>query len=138
QEEENKEYFESLNTDNFESWREALKKSAMFRPFVEMSNAVGTVILITYGAYLIILGVDNGGIEVGTFVTFAFFLGMFWDPIARRGKMYNQLLVAMAASERIFEFLDEQPNVGGIENAHEFVEMKGNIEFDHVEFSYEK
>lgn len=138
QEEENIEYFGSLNTDNYESWREALRKSAMFRPFVEMSNAVGTVILITYGAYLIILGVDNGGIEVGTFVTFAFFLGMFWDPISRLGQMYNQLLVAMAASERIFEFLDEQPNVGEVKNAHEFLEMKGDIEFDHVQFSYEK
>src|SRR5690625_3531009 len=47
QEKENAEFFNGINYDNYESWRQATKKSAMFRPFVEMSNAVGTVILIT-------------------------------------------------------------------------------------------
>ncbi|HLR15058.1 MAG TPA: ABC transporter ATP-binding protein [Bacillota bacterium] len=138
QEKQNEEYFEVVNGATFRSWREATRKSAFFRPFVEMSNAVGTVILITYGSFLILQGVDNGGIEVGTFVTFAFFLGMFWDPISRLGQMYNQLLVAMAASERIYEFLDEKPNVDEIENAYEFHEMQGEIEFDHVKFAYEE
>lgn len=138
QEKENTEYFNGINEDNLESWRDATRKSAFFRPFVEMSNAIGTVILITYGAYLILLGPDNGGIELGTFVAFTFFLGMFWDPISRLGQMYNQLLVAMAASERIFEFLDEQPNVAEKEGAHVFSEMKGKIEFENVQFSYEE
>src|SRR5699024_2810276 len=137
QETENAEFFSGINEDNFESWREASKKSAMFRPFVEMSNAIGTIILISVGSYLILQGVNNGGIEIGTFVTFAFFLGMFWEPISRLGQMYNQLLMAMSASERIFEFLDEQPNVEEKENAFEFKDMKGNIEFDKVQFSYD-
>ncbi|XKF65612.1 ABC transporter ATP-binding protein/permease [Virgibacillus necropolis] len=137
QEKENAEFFNGINSDNFESWRNATKKSALFRPFVEMSNAIGTIILITYGAYLILLGVGNGGIEIGTFVTFAFFLGMFWEPISRLGQMYNQLLMAMAASERIFEFLDEKPNVDEKENAYEINNMKGHIEFDKVQFSYD-
>ncbi|WP_407946868.1 ABC transporter ATP-binding protein [Pontibacillus marinus] len=138
QEKENTEYFDGVNTDNFESWRNATKKSAMFRPFVEMSNAVGTVILISFGAYLIIQGPSNGGIELGTFVTFAFFLGMFWEPISRLGQMYNQLLMAMAASERIFEFLDEEPNVEERQDAIELQDMKGHIEFDHVQFAYDE
>jgi len=138
QEKENTEYFDGVNTDNFESWRNATKKSAMFRPFVEMSNAVGTVILISFGAYLIIQGPQNGGIELGTFVTFAFFLGMFWEPISRLGQMYNQLLMAMAASERIFEFLDEEPNVEERQDAIELQDMKGHIEFDHVQFAYDE
>ncbi|WP_284140961.1 MULTISPECIES: ABC transporter ATP-binding protein [unclassified Virgibacillus] len=136
QEKENTEFFHGLNNDNYLSWQEATKKSAMFRPLVELSNAIGTVILIAYGAYLILLGVDNGGIEIGTFVSFAFFLGMFWDPISRLGQMYNQLLMAMAASERIFEYLDEQPIVDEVKNAHEFKEMNGEIEFENVQFSY--
>ncbi|MCJ0931360.1 ABC transporter ATP-binding protein/permease [Virgibacillus halodenitrificans] len=136
QEEENAEFFKGLNWDNFDSWREATKKSAMFRPFVEMSNALGTVILISYGAHLILLGPANGGIEIGTFVLFAFYLGMFWEPISRLGQMYNQLLMAMAASERIFEFLDEQPNVEEKENAHRFETMEGTIVFDKVKFAY--
>ncbi|WP_163530287.1 ABC transporter ATP-binding protein [Halobacillus ihumii] len=134
QENENAEYFNGVNTDNFQSWNTATRKSAMFRPFVEMSNAVGTVILVAYGAHLIL----QGDIEIGTFVSFAFFLGMFWEPISRLGQMYNQLLMAMAASERIFEFLDEQPNVQEKQNAHELTDMKGHIEFDHVQFAYDE
>ncbi|WLR47103.1 ABC transporter ATP-binding protein [Halobacillus litoralis] len=133
QEKENTEYFNGVNTDNFQSWNTASKKSAMFRPFVEMSNAVGTVILIAYGAHLIL----QSSIEVGDFVMFAFFLGMFWEPISRLGQMYNQLLMAMAASERIFEFLDEEPNVEEKKDAIELKDMRGRIEFDHVQFAYD-
>lgn len=133
QEKENTEFFNGVNTDNYETERIAMKKSAYFGPFVEMSNAIGTVILISYGAHLII----TGTIEIGTFVSFAFFLGMFWEPISRLGQIYNQLLVAMASSERIFEFLDEQPNVEEKKDAKVFKDMKGHIEFDHVQFSYD-
>ncbi|MBY7143784.1 ABC transporter ATP-binding protein [Virgibacillus sp. NKC19-3] len=133
QEKENAEFFNGINEDYFQRFRIATKKSAMFGPLVEICNAIGTIILIAYGAYLIL----SGSIQVGTFVTFAFFLGMFWEPISRLGQMYNQLLMAMASSERIFEFLDEQPNVEEKENAYTFTDMKGHIEFDHVEFSYD-
>lgn len=133
QETENTEFFNGVNADNFEMERLAMKKSAYFGPFVEMSNAIGTVILIAYGSNLII----NGTIGIGTFVSFAFFLGMFWEPISRLGQIYNQLLVAMASSERIFEFLDEQPNVEEKTDAKVFTDMQGNIEFDHVQFSYD-
>ncbi len=133
QEKENTEFFNGVNTDNYEKERLAMKKSAYFGPFVEMSNAIGTIILISYGAHLII----SNQIDIGTFVIFAFYLGMFWEPISRLGQIYNQLLVAMASSERIFEFLDEQPNVEEKKNAKPFKDMKGNIEFDKVEFSYD-
>ncbi|WP_449353995.1 ABC transporter ATP-binding protein [Virgibacillus natechei] len=133
QENENAAFFNGINEDYFQRFRIATKKSAMFGPLVEICNAIGTIILIAYGAYLIL----SGNIQVGTFVTFAFFLGMFWEPISRLGQMYNQLLMAMASSERIFEFLDEQPNVKEKENAYTFTDMRGHIEFDHVEFSYD-
>ncbi|GAB3068305.1 ABC transporter ATP-binding protein [Virgibacillus ainsalahensis] len=132
QEKENAEFFHELNKGFFEAYRMATKKSAMFRPLVEMSNAIGTIILIAYGAFLIL----NGSIQIGTFVSFAFFLGMFWEPISRLGQMYNQLLMAMASSERIFEYLDEQPNVQEKKDAYVYTDMKGNIEFDNVQFSY--
>ncbi|WP_229675556.1 ABC transporter ATP-binding protein [Halolactibacillus alkaliphilus] len=133
QEEENTQYFNGVNASNYEKERLAMKKSAYFGPFVEMSNAIGTVILIAYGSHLII----NETITVGIFVSFAFYLGMFWEPISRLGQIYNQLLVAMASSERIFEFLDEQPNVDEKKHAKRFKEMTGHIIFDHVRFSYD-
>lgn len=137
QEKENAEFFDGVNKGYFHSFRNAAKKSAYFRPFVDISDAVGTIILIAFGSYLILKGEENGGIAIGTFVTFATFTGMFWEPISRLGQMYTQLLMAMASSERIFEFLDEQPNVKEKQNAHRFDEMEGHIVFDNVQFSYD-
>jgi ATP-binding cassette, subfamily B, multidrug efflux pump len=133
QEKGNMEFFQGVNQENYASWKDATQKSAIFRPFVEMSNAIGTAILIWFGVYLI-----QNGMDYGVFVTFAFYLGMFWEPISRLGQVYNQLLVAMASSERIFEFLDEQPNVPEKKNAIELDEIKGEITFENVEFSYDE
>src|SRR5699024_7493839 len=51
--------------------------------------------------------------------------------------MYNQLLMAKSALKSIFELLDEQPNVKKIENPHVFNNMRGQIDFNQVQFSYD-
>ncbi|MGV4320544.1 ABC transporter ATP-binding protein [Bacillus mojavensis] len=134
QEQENMTYFDGVNQENYQSWREATRKNAVFRPLVEMTNAVGTAVLIWYGATLIM----NETITIGVFVSFAFYLGMFWEPISRLGQVYNQLLMGMASSERIFEFLDEQPNVKEKPEAIHKKNIKGHISFEEVEFSYDE
>lgn len=133
QEKENMQFFNEINHESYESWRNASHRNALFRPFVEMTNALGTAVLIWYGTSLII----DGTIEIGIFVTFAFYLGMFWEPISRLGQVYNQLLIGMASSERIFEFLDEKPIVSEKEDAIILQDVKGKITFKDVEFSYD-
>ncbi|MBN6889217.1 ATP-binding cassette, subfamily B, multidrug efflux pump [Cytobacillus horneckiae] len=132
QQKENMQFFDGVNTETFESWRVASQKNAMFRPIVEMTNAVGTAVLIWYGAHLI----QAGTISIGVFVSFAFYLGMFWEPISRLGMVYNQLLIGMASSERIFEYLDEKPIVSETKHPQQFNQIEGCIQFKNVEFSY--
>ncbi|GAK10903.1 ABC transporter ATP-binding protein [Geomicrobium sp. JCM 19039] len=134
QEDNNMDFFDGINRENYDAWEEASKKSAYFRPFVEMSNALGSAVLIWYGAYL----VAQGSIGFGVLVSFAFFLGMFWEPISRLGQVYNQLLVAMASSERIFEFLDERPNIKNKADGYTAEKLDGEIVFDDVTFSYDE
>ncbi|WP_273131082.1 ABC transporter ATP-binding protein [Bacillus weihaiensis] len=133
QEKENTAFFDGINTENFQSWRDATKKNAMFSPLVEMTNAIGTAILIWYGATLIM----NESLSIGTFVSFAFYLGMFWEPISRLGQVYNQLLMGMASSERIFEFIDEKPNVTEAIKPVAMKNIQGEIDFINVEFGYD-
>lgn len=133
QEKENMIYFDGVNTENFESWRIASQKNALFRPLVELTNALGSAVLIWFGAYLI----QGNEISIGVFVSFAFYLGMFWEPISRLGMVYNQLLMGMASSERIFEFLDEKPNVAENKNAVLLKGIRGHIEFESVKFAYD-
>jgi ATP-binding cassette, subfamily B, multidrug efflux pump len=132
QEKENNQFFNALNKDNYETWKQTVRKNAMFGPFVEITNAIGTAILIWYGAVLIM----NGECTIGEFVSFAFYLGMFWEPISRLGQLYNQLLIGMASSERIFEFLDERPIVAEAAKPLVLPSIEGNIDFEDVEFSY--
>ena len=133
QEEENMAFFDGVNDENYEAWRDATKKSAYFRPLVELTNAIGSAVLIWYGAHLI----QSGSLSLGEFVSFAFYLGMFWEPISRLGQVYNQLLVGMASSERIFEYLDEVPGVHEKKGAYQLKDIAGRVNFDQVEFSYD-
>ncbi|MDG5788254.1 ABC transporter ATP-binding protein [Evansella sp. AB-P1] len=134
QENENIGFFRKMNQENYEAWRNATQKNAIFRPFVEMSGAVGTAILLWYGVFLI----QAESISIGDFLTFAIFIGMFWEPISRLGQVYNQLLVGMASSERIFEFLDERPSVPEKPKAKKLKDINGEIVFENVEFAYDE
>jgi ATP-binding cassette subfamily B multidrug efflux pump len=132
QERENQEFFRHMNNDYRDYFNRSSKVTDLFSPLVEITGALGVCVVYWYGGRLHQLGV----ISVGTVYAFAAYLGRFWDPISRLGNMYNQLLQAMASSERIFEFLDTQPAVGERAAAPDLPPIEGAVEFQDVHFSY--
>lgn len=134
QEEENMHYFDAMNMDSRKSWNKASAMNQAFGPIIEVTGGFGTMILFWFGAYLI----QSGELTVGFLVAFSTYVSNFWDPINRLGQMYNQLLVAMASSERIFEYLDEQPAVQDKPGATPLSKIQGDIHFNKVVFEYEK
>lgn len=132
QEKENMKYFDNMNASSKKSWDKASALNQSFGPLIEITGGLGSMILFWYGATLI----ASGEIMIGTLVAFASYVGNFWDPINRLGNMYNQLLVAMASSERIFEFMDEQPSVADKPGAQPIPRINGDIVFDKVTFEY--
>lgn len=134
QERENMNYFDFMNTDSKKSWNKASAMNQAFGPMIEITGGFGTMILFWLGAYLI----QSGELTVGLLVAFSSYVSNFWDPINRLGQMYNQLLVAMASSERIFEYLDEQPSVQDNPGAKPLETIRGDINFNKVVFEYEK
>lgn len=136
QEKENMRFFERMNTDNKTAWRRATRVNDTFGPLVDFTAALGTCILFWYGAYL--LQTEPETMTIGTLLAFSFYLGNFWEPISRLGQIYSQLLVAMASSERIFEFLDERPLVPEKEKAMNMPTIEGHIRFEDVHFAYEE
>ncbi|MBU7316884.1 ABC transporter ATP-binding protein/permease [Paenibacillus sp. SM 69] len=133
QEKQNIAYFEQMNQDNHKSWNRASTLNQSFNPIIEVTGAVGYFILFLLGAYFI----QSGEMTVGLFVAFASYIGSFWEPINRLGQMYSQMLIAMASSERIFEYIDEQPNVAEKPSARPLPTIRGDIDFKQVEFEYE-
>jgi ATP-binding cassette, subfamily B, multidrug efflux pump len=133
QENNNVGYFGEMNEVNRKSWDKAMTLNMSFGPVIEITAAMGTFILFWYGSHL----VETKAISVGLLVAFASYIGNFWEPINRLGAMYSQVLVAMASSERIFEFMDEQPVVREKPNAPSLPPIQGNIRLDQIIFEYE-
>lgn len=133
QEKENMSFFDHMNLSNHKSWNRASTLNQSFNPIIEVTGAIGYCILFWFGAHLI----QSQEITVGLLVAFATYIGFFWEPINRLGQMYSQMLIAMASSERIFEFIDEEPNVPEALNAKEPPNVLGDIELKQVEFEYE-
>ena len=133
QEKENMKFFNGMNADSRKSWNRASTMNQAFGPMIEITGGVGSMILFWYGTYLI----QQGEVTVGLLVTFANYVGNFWDPINRLGQMYNQLLVAMASSERIFEFLDEEPSIDDKPGAKPLPKIRGDVNLEKVVFEYE-
>ena len=134
QEKANMAFFDHMNTVNRKTWNKATSLNQAFGPLTEITAGIGMCILFWYGSYM----AQTQGMTVGTLVAFATYIGNFWEPINRLGQMYSQLLVAMASSERIFEFMDERPSVNELPAAKELPPIIGHVKLDHVVFAYEK
>ncbi|GAB2718380.1 ABC transporter ATP-binding protein [Paenibacillus thermoaerophilus] len=134
QERENMEFFDGMNKRNLRSWNKASALNQSLGPVIELTSAFGTCILFWYGSHLI----QSGELTVGMLFAFANYIGNFWEPINRLGQLYSQLLIAMASSERIFEFFDETPTVSEKPDAKELPPVRGDIRFENLVFEYEK
>lgn len=134
QEKENMRFFEYINDDYRRSMIRSARVNDLFAPVVELTGAIGACIVYWYGAHLVLADQLTSGL----FVSFALYLGRFWDPIARLGNVYNQVLQAMASSERIFEFLDTQPQVSEKRDAYPLPTIRGAVRFEGVHFSYKE
>lgn len=132
QESENMRFFDHINDDYRQAMNRSSKVADLFTPLVEVTGAVGACIVYWYGARLVI----GDALTVGLFIAFVQYLGRFWEPISRLGNVYNQVLQAMASSERIFEFLDTNPTVAEKPDAYEMPPIEGRVRFNDVSFSY--
>ncbi|MFC0273840.1 ABC transporter ATP-binding protein [Metabacillus herbersteinensis] len=80
----------------------------------------------------------NGLISIGVIVIFTEYSRQFTRPLNDLANQFNTLLSAIAGAERVFEILDEEEETKDKENSIELVKPKGEIEFQHVSFSYEE
>lgn len=129
----NQTFFEGMNRDWMNMFLRAQRRSILFGPLVDITGALGTALLFWYGVHLLRMDL----VTVGLLVAFANYLGNFWQPISQLGQLYNQLLVAMASSERIFQYLDTKPTVEDVLNAKALPVIDGTVEFQNVTFEYE-
>lgn len=124
--------FDELNRENVAANVRAARIWQSYWPAMGFVGAAGTVIIIWYGSRLIL----GGNLTVGELLAFMLYLGMFFGPIHQMGRLYNSLMAAMAAAERIFGLLETVPEIRDATPPAELGRIRGHVVFDHVSFAY--
>ncbi|MFS0636261.1 ABC transporter ATP-binding protein [Mesobacillus foraminis] len=133
-EEENKQIFEEVSDSYRGSWMKAVRIQFLLWPSIENISVLTVSLVYIVG----ISSIANGGVTVGSLVAFIGYIWMFWAPLANIGNFYNAIINAMAYLERIFETIDEKPEVVSDPNAAELKPIKGKVVFEDVTFAYEE
>ncbi len=101
-------------------------------PIMQFVGNLGYVMVALLGGVFVI----KGSIEVGDIQSFFQYIRNFTQPIQQIAQVTNLLQSSAAASERVFEFLDEEEEVQQPENPDSIEGLNGNVQFEHVEFGY--
>lgn len=115
-----------------EAFLNAVRLNDCFWPLVELSWGIGTLIVFAVGYRLIL----SGEIQVGKLIAFSMYTGMFWRPIMNLSSFYNTLITNFAAADRIFDILDQEPDIENIGKAPKMNRIEGKVEFRNIDFSY--
>lgn len=124
--------FEETNDRLYESAWKSQFFSGMMMPIMSFVGNLGYVAVAILGGFLAI----KKTIEVGDIQSFIQYVRNFTQPIQQVAQVANMLQSTAAASERVFEFLEEEEEDVMAENPVSVEGLKGNVEFDHVHFGY--
>ena len=124
--------FETESLANVEAGLQARSIKAKLSPVVEVLVAIGTCLVLWYGARLAMAG----QISAGVLIVFLLYLGKMYKPMRDLSKMTDTVSKAMVGYERIQEVLDIKSDVRDLRGARPAPRFKGRIEFKDVSFNY--
>ena len=135
-EEEMNEKFDKINEKLFENGRKSQFLSGLMHPLMGFTGNFGYVIVCVVGSILVI----NKTIDFGVIVAFMIYIKFFTRPLMQIAQSFTGLQSAAAASERVFEFLeeDEMNSEKEISDTLDISNVSGNLEFKNVKFGYDK
>jgi ATP-binding cassette subfamily B protein len=124
--------FEQGSREQVETALEARAIKAQLSPLVDIIVAAGTAFVLWYGAKLVL----SGALTSGALVVFILYLRKLYSPLKDLAKMTNTFSRAAVGLEAIQEVMREREQVSDDPGAIEARNLKGSIEFDHVDFGY--
>jgi ATP-binding cassette subfamily B protein len=133
QEARHKRRFAELNDDNRVANMRTVYLNAAYFPSVELVSAVATAAILLYGGSQVV----DGAVTIGVLASFVFYLQSFFDPIQQLSQLYTTYQAGMAALDKIFELLDEAPEMEDAPGAGELPQVAGEIRFEGVSFAYD-
>lgn len=103
-------------------------------PGTNAINNLALALISIFGAILYL----RGEIDIGGISAFVLYSRKFTGPIREIAEIYGELQSSLAAAERVFKVIDEDPEPADSENATELSAVKGDVELSHVSFGYQK
>jgi len=126
--------FEEINKELTRVGTKAQILSGIIPPLMNMLNNFAFIIVAAVGGYLAL----KGAVSVGAIASFVQYARQFVRPLNELANQFNQLQSAFAAAERVFEIMDEEEEKEDEKDAIELANIKGEVEFKNVWFSYKK
>jgi ATP-binding cassette subfamily B multidrug efflux pump len=129
------ETFDKLNQSVYECNKKSRFLSGLSQPIMSFIGNFSYVAVCVVGAILTM----NGNITFGVIVAFMMYIRLFTGPLTQIAQGMTNLQTTAAASERVFEFLEE-PEMDEQKNITKHLDpakVEGNIVFDHIKFSYD-
>ena len=124
--------FSKIMNGRMEAYLKVIKLEVLFWPIIENVGALGTSLVIWFGAREFMAG----ALTIGTLWAFVTYLNRFWQPLSAISRVYSQMLSAMASADRVFGFLDTPPKVQDAPAAYALPPLAGGVAFRDVTFSY--
>jgi ATP-binding cassette subfamily B protein/subfamily B ATP-binding cassette protein MsbA len=120
--------------DNYKnSLLHALKMLAIFHPFIQLSSAFGTIVIIYFGGRMIV----GETLAIDELVAFFLYLDLFYQPLQRLSDSWEQIQESLASAVRVNELLDENPEPDEGEDAIVLPgRARGDLRFEDVAFNY--
>jgi ABC-type multidrug transport system fused ATPase/permease subunit len=124
--------FAALNEDNRVANLRTVHLNAAYFPAIELLSALVTVEILAVGGIEAI----QGHTKTGVVFAFVAALNNFFNPIQNLSQVYTTYQSGMAALEKIFDLLDEEPEIVDAPGATQLPPIRGRLQFDNVSFRY--
>ena len=126
--------FDEKNRIATEAYRRAEANGTMAGPSVGFINNLSLALVNVVGALLYMTG---GGLSIAGLSRFVLLSRKFSGPINQIANIYADIQSALAAAERVFRLIDEEPEPRDAEDAAELAVSRGEVIFEHVKFGYD-
>ena len=125
--------FDEKNTEAADAYYAADYYGSLIGPSVNFVNNLGTVLISTAGSFFYLFGM----ISVGNISSFLLYARRFSGPINEFSNIMGEIQSALAAAERVFRLLDAPPEAPDSPDAVELTDVRGDVCFENVHFSYD-
>ncbi len=127
-----KHVFDGMNRDVYDAERKSQFLSGVMQPLMNVIGNLGYVAVCVLGAALVL----DGQISFGVITAFIMYVRLFTSPLSTIAQGMTQMQTAAAGGDRVFDFLQEEELEDESHKTAKLTNVRGEVEFDHVRFSY--